>query len=34
MAAEGQFDKVISVVDVWMKQRCLKEILHAEKDTH
>jgi len=28
--AEGQCDRVVSDMDVWMKQRCVSEFLHAE----
>ena len=31
MAAEGQFDKMVSDVEVCMKQRCVTEFLHVEK---
>ena len=31
MAAEGQPDKVVSDVEVQMKQRCATEFLHEEK---
>jgi len=31
MAAEGQSDKMVSDVEVFMKQRCGTEFLHAEK---
>jgi hypothetical protein len=38
MAAEGQFDKMVSDMEVYMKQRCVTELLHAEniapKDIH
>ena len=35
MAAEGQFDKMASDMEVWMKKRCATEHLHAEKNgTH
>ena len=31
MAAEGQSDKMVSDMGVWMKQSCVIELLHAEK---
>jgi hypothetical protein len=31
MAAEGQFDKMVSDIEVHMKQRCVTELLHAHK---
>ena len=31
MAAEGQSDKMMSDMEVQMKQRCVTEFLHAEK---
>jgi len=31
MAAEGQSDKVVFDMEVWMKQRSLTEFHHAEK---
>ena len=31
MAAEGQSDKMVSDMEVHMKQRCVTEFLHAEK---
>jgi len=31
MAAEGQSDKMVSDMEVCMKQRCVIEFLHAEK---
>jgi hypothetical protein len=31
MAAEGQIDKMVSDMEVHMKQRCVTELLHAEK---
>lgn len=35
MAAEGQFDKMVSDVEVCMKQRFVTEPLHAESEgTH
>ena len=38
MAAEGQSGRMVSDVEVWMKQRCVTEFLNAEKtapiDTH
>jgi len=38
MAAEGQSDKMVSEMEVGMKQRCVTEFLHAEQmaltDTH
>ena len=33
MAAEGQPEKMLSAMDVCMKQRCVTEFLHAEKMT-
>jgi len=30
MAAEGQFDKMVSVIEVHMKQKCVTKHLHAE----
>jgi hypothetical protein len=32
MAAEGQSDKMASDMEVRMKQRCVTEFLHAEKN--
>ena len=32
MAAEGQSDKMVSDMEVCMKQRCVIEFLHAEKN--
>jgi len=32
MAAEGQSDKMVFDMDVHMKQRCVIEVLHAEKN--
>jgi hypothetical protein len=34
MAAEGQSDKMASDMEVRLKQRCVTEFLHAEKNTH
>ena len=34
MAAEGQFDKMVSDMEVPMKQRCVIEFLHAETVAH
>ena len=35
MAAEGQSDTMVSDMEVQMKQRCVTELLHAEKiDIH
>ena len=35
MAAEGHSDKMAPDMEVWMKQSCVTEFLHAEKtDTH
>ena len=35
MAAKGQSDRMLSVMEVHMKQRCSTEFLHAEKNvTH
>jgi len=35
MAAEGQFAKMASEMEVHMKERCVTQVLHAEKnDTH
>ena len=31
MKAEGQFDKMVSDMEVRMKQRCVTEILHVER---
>ena len=31
LAAEGQSDRMVSDMEVWMKQRCGTEFLHAEK---
>ena len=31
MAAEGQSDKMVPDMGVWMKQSCVIELLHAEK---
>ena len=31
MAAEGQSDKMVSDMEVHVKQRCVTEFLHAEK---
>ncbi len=31
MAAEGQSDKTVSDMKVWMKQRCGIEFIHVEK---
>ena len=31
MATEGHFDKVMCDIRVWMKQRCVTELLDAEK---
>ena len=31
MAAEGQSDKMVSDMEVCMKQRCGTELFHAEK---
>ena len=31
MAAEGLSDKMASNMEVWMKQRCVTELLHARK---
>ena len=31
MAAQGQSDRMVSEMEVWMKQRCVTEFLHVEK---
>ena len=31
MAAEGQSDRIVSDMEVYMKQRCVIKFLHAEK---
>jgi len=31
MAAEGQPDRMVSDMEVHMKQKCITEFLHAEK---
>ena len=31
MAAEGQSDRMTSVMEVWVKKRCVTVFLHAEK---
>jgi len=31
MAAEGQSDKMVSDLEVQMKQRCVNEFLHVQK---
>ena len=31
MTAEGQSDKTVSDMEVWMKKRCVTEFLHVEK---
>ena len=31
MAAEGQSDRMVSHMEVHMKQRCVNEFLHVEK---
>ena len=32
MAAEGQSDKMVSDMEVYMKQRCVTELLYGEKN--
>ena len=34
MIAEGQSDKMVSDMEVYMKQRCVTEFLHVEKRAH